>query len=70
VVLPTVFITLLLLLPVTLAVASSQFRSRGATSWVHAKLLVCGPYVIILVLFFLLRLSFMLELGAPYLICL
>jgi hypothetical protein len=28
---------------VVLDIASSQFRSCGATSWVHAKLLVCGP---------------------------
>jgi hypothetical protein len=26
-----------------LDVTSSRFRSRGVTSWVHAKLLVCGP---------------------------
>jgi hypothetical protein len=28
---------------VVLDIASSQFNSCGATSWVHAKLLVCGP---------------------------
>jgi hypothetical protein len=40
---------------IVLDATSSRFRSRGATSWVHAELLVCVPRVIVFVSFFLLR---------------
>jgi hypothetical protein len=42
---------------VTLDATSSRLRSHGATSWVRAKLLVCGPCLSLLFHF-----SFVLEL--------
>jgi hypothetical protein len=45
-----------------LDVVSSRFRSRGVTSWIRAKLLVCGP-----VFSCLFRFSFVFELVAPWL---
>jgi hypothetical protein len=50
---------------VTLDATSSRLRSRGATSWVRAKLLVCGPCLSLLFHFSSSFFSFVLELRTP-----
>jgi hypothetical protein len=80
--LPPVFATLLLLLPaapachadsrllpIALDAASSRLRSRGAGSWVGAKLLVSAPRLSLLLCFSFSLFSFVFELGAPKPVC-